>query len=93
MPAGQTPHTVVLFAHNDLVDAVHPGDRVTVTGIYRAMPLQVNPRMRNVRSVYRTHIDVVHFRKTDSKRLYEQEDGPFLRGPNKLKSKGARSGL
>lgn len=41
MPAGQTPHTVVLFAHNDLVDAVHPGDRVTVTGIYRAIPMQV----------------------------------------------------
>lgn len=75
MPAGQTPHTVVLFAHNDLVDAVNPGDRVTVTGIYRAVPVQVNPRMRNVRAVYRTHIDVVHFRKTDSKRLYEQEDG------------------
>ncbi|KAJ8965195.1 hypothetical protein NQ317_013347 [Molorchus minor] len=40
MPAGQTPHTVVLFAHNDMVDAVQPGDRVTVTGIYRAQPLQ-----------------------------------------------------
>lgn len=32
MPAGQTPHTVVLFAHNDLVDKVQPGDRVHVTG-------------------------------------------------------------
>lgn len=32
MPAGQTPHTVVLFAHNDLVDKVQPGDRVNVTG-------------------------------------------------------------
>ncbi|XP_039283686.1 DNA replication licensing factor MCM4 isoform X2 [Nilaparvata lugens] len=75
MPPGQTPHTVVLFAHNDLVDAVQPGDRVTVTGIYRAVPIQVNPRMRNVRSVYKTHVDVVHFRKLDSKRLYEQEEG------------------
>ncbi|XP_075216079.1 disc proliferation abnormal [Lycorma delicatula] len=75
MPAGQTPHTVILFAHNDLVDAVQPGDRVTVTGIYRAVPIQVNPRARNVRSVYKTHIDVVHFRRTDSKRLYEQEEG------------------
>ncbi|CAH0552145.1 unnamed protein product [Brassicogethes aeneus] len=75
MPAGQTPHTVVLFAHNDLVDAVQPGDRVTVTGIYRAQALQVNPRMRNVRSVYKTHIDVLHFRKIDNKRLYEEEDG------------------
>lgn len=32
MPAGQTPYTVVLFAHNDLVDKVQPGDRVNVTG-------------------------------------------------------------
>ncbi|XP_023017917.2 disc proliferation abnormal [Leptinotarsa decemlineata] len=75
MPAGQTPHTVVLFAHNDLVDGVHPGDRVTVTGIYRAQPLQVNPRMRNIRSVYKTHIDVLHYRKIDHKRLYEEEEG------------------
>ena len=30
MPAGQTPHTVILFAHNDLVDAVQPGDRFVV---------------------------------------------------------------
>lgn len=32
MPAGQTPHTVALYAHNDLVDKVQPGDRVNVTG-------------------------------------------------------------
>ena len=27
MPPGQTPHTIMLFSHNDLVDAVQPGDR------------------------------------------------------------------
>lgn len=75
MPPGQTPHTVVVYAHNDLVDAVNPGDRVTVTGVYRAASIQVNPRMRNVKSVYKTHIDVVHFRKVDNKRLYETEEG------------------
>lgn len=74
MPAGQTPHTVILYAHNDLVDKVQPGDRVKVTGIYRATPLRVNPRMRNVKSVYKTHIDVVHFRKLDAKRLTENND-------------------
>jgi len=73
MPAGQTPHTIIMFAHNDLVDAVQPGDRVTVTGIYRAMPLRANPRQRNVLSVYKTHIDVVHYRKMDSKRLHEAD--------------------
>ncbi|KAM6349614.1 MCM4 factor, partial [Podargus strigoides] len=70
MPAGQTPHTVALFAHNDLVDKVQPGDRVNVTGIYRAVPIRVNLRVSNVKSVYKTHIDVIHYRKTDAKRLH-----------------------
>uniref|UniRef100_A0A4W3HCA8 DNA replication licensing factor MCM4 n=1 Tax=Callorhinchus milii TaxID=7868 RepID=A0A4W3HCA8_CALMI len=74
MPAGQTPHTVVLFAHNDLVDKVQPGDRVNVTGIYRAVPIRVNPRVSNVKSVYKTHIDVIHFLKTDEKRLHRIDD-------------------
>ncbi|XP_041045117.1 DNA replication licensing factor MCM4 [Carcharodon carcharias] len=74
MPAGQTPHTVILFAHNDLVDKVQPGDRVNVTGIYRAVPIRVNPRVSSVKSVYKTHIDVIHFRKTDEKRLHGLED-------------------
>lgn len=39
-------------------------------GIYRAVPIRVNPRVRNVKSVYKTHIDVIHYRKTDSKRLH-----------------------
>ena len=74
MPAGQTPHTVVVFAHGDLVDKVQPGDRVTVTGIYRAAPLRDNPRLRNVKAVYKTHIDVVHYRKFDAKRLHIIDD-------------------
>lgn len=80
MPPGQTPHTVLLYTHNDLVDSVQAGDRVTVTGIYRAAPLRVNPRMRNVKSVYKTHIDVIHFRKLDTKRLRSQAgDGNTMR--------------
>ena len=78
MPAGQTPHTVVLFAHNDLVDKVQPGDRITVTGIYRATPLRVNPKQRNVKSVYKTHIDVVHYRKLDSKRIRATSDDGYV---------------
>ena len=33
MPAGQTPYTTLLYAHNDLVDKVQPGDRIQVTGV------------------------------------------------------------
>ena len=36
MPSGQTPHTVTVFAHGQLVESVQPGDRVTLTGIFRA---------------------------------------------------------
>merc|ERR1712156_542362 len=75
MPPGQTPHTVIVYAHDDLVDAVQPGDRVNVTGIYRAVPMRVNPKVRNVKSVYKTHIDVVHFRKSNTQRLAGGNDG------------------
>ncbi|TSL82584.1 DNA replication licensing factor mcm4 [Bagarius yarrelli] len=70
MPAGQTPHTTVVYAHNDLVDKVQPGDRINITGIYRAAPMRVNPRQSQVKSVYKTHIDAIHFRKTDERRLH-----------------------
>ena len=71
MPPGQTPYTVLLYGCSDLVDKVQPGERVTVTGIYRATPIRVNPKIRNVKSVYRTHIDVVHYRKVENKRLHD----------------------
>lgn len=73
MPAGQTPHNAILYVYGDLVDSVQPGDRVTVTGIYRATPLRINPRMRNVKAVYKTYIDVIHFRKTDKRKLHERD--------------------
>uniref|UniRef100_A0A8D0CPJ4 DNA replication licensing factor MCM4 n=1 Tax=Sander lucioperca TaxID=283035 RepID=A0A8D0CPJ4_SANLU len=87
MPAGQTPHTTIVYAHNDLVDKVQPGDRINITGkislhrdlnsssnvpagVYRAVPMRANPRQSNVKSVYKTHIDAIHFHKTDEKRLH-----------------------
>jgi len=74
MPAGETPCTIALYVRDDLVDSVQPGDRVEITGIYRAIPLRVNPRTRNVKSVYKTHVEVLHFKKKDAKRLYEVND-------------------
>ena len=83
MPAGQTPYTVLLYAIGDLVDTVQPGDRITVTGIYRATPVRVSSRQRTVKSVFRTHIDVVHFRKVDTKRLHD-ENKEFTFTPNRI---------
>lgn len=42
----------------------------TIPGIYRAVPMRVNPIQSNVKAVYKTHIDAIHFRKTDEKRLH-----------------------
>ncbi|KAK6726790.1 hypothetical protein RB195_004852 [Necator americanus] len=77
MPSGQTPHTVTVFVHGSLVESVQPGDRVTLTGIFRVQATKVNPRHRNLMAVYRTNIDALHFRKTDSSRLH-QDNGESL---------------
>ncbi|KAI1430065.1 cell division control protein 54 [Xylaria sp. FL1777] len=69
VPAGQTPHSVSVCVYNELVDFCKAGDRVRITGIYRVSPVRVNPRMRTVKSVFKTFVDVVHVAKVDEKRL------------------------
>lgn len=73
IPEGETPYTVLLFAFDDLVDGVRPGDKVEVTGIYRAVPMRSNSRQRVVKSVFKTYVDVVHFRRVDE--LTQREEG------------------
>lgn len=71
VPAGQTPHTVSLVAYDELVDATKPGDRVEITGIFKAMPMRVNPRQRITRSIFKTYVDVLHIKSTEKKRIGE----------------------
>uniref|UniRef100_A0A914YIW9 DNA replication licensing factor MCM4 n=1 Tax=Panagrolaimus superbus TaxID=310955 RepID=A0A914YIW9_9BILA len=78
MPAGQTPHTVTVFVHGALVEQVHPGDRVAVTGIYRVTPIRANPVQRTLKSTYRTTIDVLHFRRMNQDRLHDADDGSYM---------------
>ncbi|KAG8835838.1 hypothetical protein FRC17_000802 [Serendipita sp. 399] len=69
VPDGQTPHTVSLCVYDELVDVAKPGDRLTVTGIFRSVPVRVNPRQRTIRSLFKTYIDVVHIKRGDGKRV------------------------
>ena len=68
MPEGETPTTITVCAYDDLVDHGKPGDRAVITGVYRAVPMRVNPRLRTEKTVFRTYIDVIHYQKnTDSR--------------------------
>lgn len=60
VPDGQTPHTVSLSVYDELVDVAKPGDRLVVTGIFRSVPVRVNPRQRAMKSLFKTYLDVVH---------------------------------
>lgn len=69
VPDGQTPHTVSLCVYDELVDVSKPGDRVEVTGIFRSVPVRVNPRQRVIKTLFKTYVDVVHVKRSDSRRL------------------------
>ncbi|XP_038211504.1 DNA replication licensing factor MCM4 [Zerene cesonia] len=75
MPAGRTPATVSVMAHGALVEGVGAGERVAVTGVFRAAPASVNPRRATLRALHRTHVDALHYRKTHADRLHDMEDG------------------
>lgn len=69
VPAGQTPHSVSVCVYNELVDFCKAGDRVELTGIFKVTPVRVNPRLRTVKSVHKTYVDVLHVQKVDRKRM------------------------
>ncbi|XP_039006345.1 LOW QUALITY PROTEIN: uncharacterized protein LOC120133923 [Hibiscus syriacus] len=69
IPDGVTPHIVSLLMYDKLVDARKPGDRVEVTGIYRAMSVRVGPTQRTVKSLFKAHIDCLHIKKIDKSRM------------------------
>ena len=40
-----------------------------MTGIFRSVPVRLNPRQRVIKSLFKTYIDVLHVKKTDKKRM------------------------
>eukprot|EP00590_Aulacoseira_subarctica_P006014 CAMPEP_0172415316 /NCGR_PEP_ID=MMETSP1064-20121228/1746_1 /TAXON_ID=202472 /ORGANISM="Aulacoseira subarctica , Strain CCAP 1002/5" /LENGTH=983 /DNA_ID=CAMNT_0013152253 /DNA_START=19 /DNA_END=2970 /DNA_ORIENTATION=- len=64
VPAGETPASIVLLVYDNLVDGMRPGDRVEVTGIFRAQPRRISTKLTKVKSVYKTYIDVIHYRES-----------------------------
>lgn len=78
VPEGETPQTIHLCAYEDLVDFVRPGDRVEITGIYKAMGVRVNANKRVLKNIYRTYVDVMNYVKSDKNAFDisdKQDDG------------------
>lgn len=65
IPEGETPSTIAIYCFDSLVDVCKPGDRVNITGIYRARPIRLNPKRRQVEAVYHTYLDACHFQKCE----------------------------
>jgi len=59
VPEGETPQNVSLIVYDELVDGCKPGDKVEITGIYRAQGIRASRFKRTLRSVFKTYIDVV----------------------------------
>jgi len=59
VPEGETPHNVMVCCYDDLVDQVRPGDRIEVTGIYRAASVNPMVNRKMTAAVYRTYIDAI----------------------------------
>jgi DNA replication licensing factor MCM4 len=78
VPEGETPQTLALVVHSDNVDSVKPGDRVEAMGIYRAVGVRVNSGRRTLKNLFRTHIDVICFIKSDKKRYAVDTNEPIL---------------
>ena len=70
IPEGETPHSVTLFAHDHLVDMAKPGDRITITGIYKVEGMRVNPHIRLLKSVYKTFIDAIHISRDERSKIF-----------------------
>lgn len=75
IPEGETPHTISVYAYDYLVDHVKPGDRVEITGIYKARPVRVSRNRRTMRAVYPTFLDAIHFRKLNNQTKKKSADG------------------
>jgi DNA replication licensing factor MCM4 len=59
VPEGETPQNIQVICFDDLVDTVRPGDRVEVTGIYKASAVRPIKNWTQCSSVYRTYVDAI----------------------------------
>jgi hypothetical protein len=50
-------HTASLSTYDKLVGVSKPGDRLVVTGIFHSVPVQVNPQLWTIKSLFKMFLD------------------------------------
>jgi len=75
IPEGETPQNVNLIVYDDMVDNCKPGDKIEITGIYRAQGLRTSKNKRILKSVFKTYVDVVSINSTHRQKFnFGEED-------------------
>jgi DNA replication licensing factor MCM4 len=69
VPDGQTPHSVSICVYDELVDVCKAGDRIEITGVFKASQVRINPRQRSIKNIFKTYVDAVHVQKVDKRRM------------------------
>lgn len=82
VPEGETPQSVSICCFDDLVDSVRPGDRVEITGIYKASAVNPTRGWKACNAVYRTYIDAIAITAEKQGRI--EVDDEMLNGTQKL---------
>jgi DNA replication licensing factor MCM4 len=59
IPEGETPQSISICCFDDLVDSVRPGDRVEITGIYKASAVHPIRGWKTLNAVFRTYLDAI----------------------------------
>merc|ERR1719174_3181473 len=88
VPEGETPQNVAICCYDDLVDSVRPGDRVEVTGIYRASPVHSQRGFKTLNAVYRTSIDAIAIVPEQKSRVEMDDDEEWCLGEAPKMSEG-----
>jgi len=75
VPEGETPQSVTICCFDDLVDSVRPGDRVEITGIYKAAAVRPVRSWKTVSSVFRTYVDAIDITAEKKSRVELDDNG------------------
>lgn len=74
VPEGETPQNVSLILYDDMVDQCKPGDRIEITGIFRAQGLRTSKNKRVLKAVFKTYVDVVSISSSHRQKILIDDD-------------------